>query len=306
MNYENFRESLLSAIGRQSGKEVTYQTRFTKKNNGIYREYLFLQREDSLVSPAIGLEDIYEKVAGCGIDFEDLAGQILNCCRVETMDVQADMDAFMEFETARRGLYVRLINREMNRELLRELPYEEILDLALICYYHMKNEVIGEGTVLVDLHQMAAWGVSKEQLFSIARANTIHTRPASLMNLNDMLRMLDRSAFSKIEEEYPDPWSPLYVLTNDIRTFGAFVLFYPNLLSHVADTFNCSYYVLPSSIHETILLPDSGSYSPKDLKEMVINVNETQMDPREILSSSVYYYDREKKKLFIPGEGTYA
>ena len=80
-------------------------------------------------------------------------------------------------------------------------------------------------------------------------------------------------------------------------------MFYPNVQQHVADVLNSSYFILPSSIHETILVPDSGLYTPRELQEMVKSVNHTQMDPRETLSDSVYYYDRKIKKLSIAAKG---
>ena len=111
------------------------------------------------------------------------------------------------------------------------------------------------------------------------------------------------------EEDFPfDPEIleedvPMFILTNTEKYFGAYSIFYPNVQQHVADVLNTSYFVLPSSIHEMILVPDSGLYTPRELQDMVKSVNQTQVDPRETLSDSVYYYDHKSKKLTVAASG---
>ena len=91
----------------------------------------------------------------------------------------------------------------------------------------------------------------------------------------------------------------MYVLSNQKRVFGAAGLLYDRVLSDAGVRLEDDFYVLPSSVHEVILVPDHVAGSEKELRIMVHEVNHTQVEPEEILSESVYHYDRKKHSLSI-------
>lgn len=93
----------------------------------------------------------------------------------------------------------------------------------------------------------------------------------------------------------------MYILTNQVRSFGAASILYPHMLDMVAELLHENYFVLPSSVHEVIIVPGSVSPTYSELHKMVREVNETQVDDEEILSDSVYYYHAESGTL-LPGE----
>ena len=198
----------------------------------------------------------------------------------------------MDFYRAREHIFAHVINAGWNKSRLELLPHEKVLDLAVVCSYRIDGGPTGSAMVLIDQSQTENWGITSSQLLAMAKANTARQYPVSLISINDMIRMVAD------EEDIP-----MFILTNTEKYLGAYSMFYPNVQQHVADVLNSSYFILPSSIHETILVPDSGLYTPRELQEMVKSVNHTQMDPRETLSDSVYYYDRKITKLSIAAKG---
>ena len=92
---------------------------------------------------------------------------------------------------------------------------------------------------------------------------------------------------------------PLRVLSNVKRVHGAICMLYPDVLENLAQEEQRSFYILPSSVHEVILLADTGSGLPGELKAMIAEVNSTQVAPEEVLSDSLYYYDFTDKKVKI-------
>ena len=70
-------------------------------------------------------------------------------------------------------------------------------------------------------------------------------------------------------------------------------MLYPELLQHLGETFGRDFYVIPSSIHEVILIPETEEFSIEYFSDMVKGINEKQMYPTEVLSDSIYYYDKE-------------
>lgn len=95
---------------------------------------------------------------------------------------------------------------------------------------------------------------------------------------------------------------PMYVLTNDRTLNGAAALFYPGVQEMVAEKMQGDYFVLPSSVHEVLIVPDDGNMDFKELREMVKEVNGTQVQPDEVLTGEVYSYDRQNKKLMVAEE----
>ena len=134
-------------------------------------------------------------------------------------------------------------------------------------------------------------------LYHIAWENTVNQLPSDLKSIEDTLRELmtpeELDEFS-IQSE-PNPNSvPMHIITNSRRCMGAICILYPESLKKASDRLNSNLYILPSSIHECILVPEHKTYSKDGLEEMVTDINATQVDPQEILSNNVYFYDRSK------------
>ena len=90
---------------------------------------------------------------------------------------------------------------------------------------------------------------------------------------------------------------PMYVLSNERKSYGAASMICPGVMEKVDQLFPEGFYILPSSIHETLIIPKDGAMTPKELGEMVREVNRTEVLREEVLSDRVYEYDREKGKI---------
>ena len=94
----------------------------------------------------------------------------------------------------------------------------------------------------------------------------------------------------------------MYVLTNQSKTNGAGVLVQDGVLEKVGGMIGSDFYVLPSSIHEVLIVPDNGNMRLAELEDMVREVNATQVAPEDLLSDKVQYYDLETKTLGLKQE----
>lgn len=303
MTYETFKKELLGALHRQMGEEVDIHVESIPKNNGIFREGLVIRTTGSRMAPALFLQDIYEKLEDDAVDYEKLASGLLRVGIREKGQLEEKIDSFQDFYRARDHIFVQVINAGWNRERLKKLPHERLLDLAVICSYRIDGGSLGNAMVVIDYSQTESWGITPRQLLALGKANTARKYPVSLISISDMLRMVAKEEELAGSPELSGEETPMFILTNTEKYFGAYSLFYPNVQQHVADVLNSSYYVLPSSIHETILVPDSGQFTPSELQKMVKSVNQTQVDPMETLSDSVYYYDQKKKTLSVAAGG---
>ena len=91
----------------------------------------------------------------------------------------------------------------------------------------------------------------------------------------------------------------MYILTNRCKRFGAAEMLDKNTLRMIAGQVGDGFIVLPSSVHETIVLPPKDGSEYKTLAEMVRDINDTEVDADERLSYHVYVYSRDEEMLKI-------
>ena len=92
---------------------------------------------------------------------------------------------------------------------------------------------------------------------------------------------------------------PMYVLKNRQGVGGASCILYPCLLKNISERFGSSFYIIPSSIHEQIIVLSNDTQDSRTIREMIKEINDTQVRDEEVLSYSLYYYDRESDEVSI-------
>ena len=143
-----------------------------------------------------------------------------------------------------------------------------------------ENSVI---SIIPTNNALKKWRISEQQLFHDAIEADTKNRPPLLKQIKSIIQ-------DSMETEVAD--SPLWVATVEGGAYGACVIVYPGFLEHAAETLHGSFFVLPSSIHEVILLPERDVRGKvEELEAMVRNINRSDVQPEERLSDSVYYYD---------------
>lgn len=264
-----------------------------EKNNGILLDAVVIMGKGEKVAPTIYLEEFYEAYKK-GADLEQIALSILKFEREHKRDTGFTMENFENYAKARTRIYYKLINYSMNKVLLQKIPHIRYLDLAIVFYYRLEEGRLWGATILIHNCNLEAWGIKKQQLMEDAVMNTSRKLPYTFQGMESLISDLagEESKVSSANEF-------MYVLTNEEKYYGAAVLLYPHVLSHIAKLLRKNFYVIPSSVHECILVPDQGHYSRLELKSMVKEVNETQVEEDEILSYEIYYYDRQKETLMM-------
>lgn len=295
MSYEDFTQALLKEIRRQAGEEYQVALQTIKKNNGVSRDAVSITRKDCKVAPLIYIGSFYERYQG-GSSVVRLAACLLeNYYEMDDSLLDINTDFFSDYENAKKHLYCKLVNIGMNREILREIPYRTYLDLAVVYYYMTASVGSGQATILINKNHLEMWGITGEELDRQAWENTVSDLKASLRPMGEILRECFLNAdvdVAKTEDEAEYRIFPMYVLTNQKKTFGAICIRYPGMLKELSEKFGGDFYILPSSVHECILVPADETVSRDMLKEMVTDINQTQVEPQEILANQAYLYSR--------------
>lgn len=190
-----------------------------------------------------------------------------------------------------RHIYCRLARPETFKDSLDSIPYEKMMDMILTYYVRIditRNEFI---SIVVNKKLMENWNITKEQLKEIAWSNTVRDNPAVFKPLKQVLAEFGIDP----EEENRQ----VYLISNEHKYLGAVCIAYPGFLEKIGRQLNGDFYILPSSIHECLVLPCSEGVKVSELRETVKNINRTELKNKDILSDSVYRYNRDGKSLVI-------
>ncbi len=274
MNYTEFMNAMLCEIRGQVDAQVRTELYTVTKNNGTRRTGILFKQEDSNLAPTIYLEEFYQKYLK-GQQVPDLADSICSIYQEIRVKKTCDCQNLFDFNHVKEHIVYKLIRRDANEELLKQIPYEPFLDLAVVYYIQIDNTRFGSATIQIRNEHLRYWRVEKEEIRRLAEKNTPRIYPAQIQKI---VRFM-------------------YVATNEQCSLGAAVMRYPDFLEKVRGMIRGDFYILPSSIHEVILVPESFGLEPERMAEMVKEINQTGVAPEEVLSDSVYYFDGEEIRI---------
>lgn len=142
-------------------------------------------------------------------------------------------------------------------------------------------------------------GQEEENLYQTAMRNMRADGEADFVTLESVVKHILRGINLPDEERKDLRSKNMYILTNHRRCFGAAEILDKKTLRTIADQIGDRFIVLPSSVHETIVLPPKEEAEYGRLADMVREVNDTQVDVEERLSDHVYVYSRDEEMLKI-------
>lgn len=318
MQFEVFQKKILEGVSEFLGDKAVVQIKEVIKNNGVRMHGLIVLEEGYHIAPTIYLESFYESYLQ-GKEIGNIVWEIVTFCEKKHPVKDLDMNFFTDYEMVKNRIMVKLVNREKNQELLGQIPFVPFLNLALVFYYSMVNEFFGNGSILIYQEHLERWNVDVDTLYQNAFENTKRKLGFRILNMRDVVTALwqeqieeNRKEKSQIffkdmeilveevEQALAESASDnMYVLTNKNKYYGAVCILYREFLHAFAQELGKNLYILPSSIHEVILVPDTGREDVVQLGAMVAEVNATQLEPEEVLSDNVYYYDRDAQKTIL-------
>lgn len=287
MNFEEFTNTIIEHVSNRLD-DVTVKCQPVRKNNGVeLHGLLFLDKGN--ISPTIYIDTFYSQYE-TGRPLADIMDDIIIMYQDNKSNEVVDISFFTDFEKVKTKIICSLVNYELNEELLKDIPHYRFLDLVIIFKVYIDSFVDGIATILIRNKHLDIWNVSKETLKNLAIPNTPRILPYELSNMGTILNELLESEgedFNELNLEIP-----MYVLSNKVHMYGAVSLLYEDILKELSNKLNSDLYILPSSIHELILIPVSSRMDEEEFSQMVKEVNATQLSKDEILSDHVYYYNR--------------
>lgn len=294
MEYREFMEQVKRDLPEQlfgTLERAAVTTTQVDKLQGRSYEGLSIVPEGSMIGLTMDLQS-YFQMLNDGMPYETILEQIASRA-AEAYEVHptVSVESIGNYDAVKDKLMIQLIGREGNEEMLRTIPHHPIEDTAIVYRLHVQDTEMGIASALVTNSMLEHYGITAEQLKQDAFTSAISHDPFEIKTMAEVLNELMGA------EIIPKDELPIYVASNKERIHGAGVIAYPEFMEEAAKRLGGDFYVLPSSIHEVILVPDTPEFSAVDLRRMVQDINMEQVEPEERLSDHVYHYD-SKEKLF--------
>ena len=305
MDYENFKEQFVEdARDRlyEQGAEVDLSVHTVNKLNESY-EAITVTPEGSNIGVNIGIDKFYDAIEN-GKSYDevvDKAVEVIN--NGINQRPEFDIASLADYSQMKEKLAMEVVSAEANKEMLETVPHQNIEDMAVVYRFVLSSDDDGRASILVTNQLLDSMGVTPEQLHADAMENAPQIKPVEIKGMSEV--MAEMMGVEQAELMGIFPVAPedeqMYVATVPDKVHGAGVLAYQDFMDKAAEKAGGDFFILPSSIHEILIVPDNGKMNLKDLEAMVKEVNATQVSPADKLTDSVYHYD-SKAKIFELGE----
>lgn len=290
MTFEYFVAEVTNRIKDFLPQKFEKATVETQKIHKIGESYLGMTVVDHSVDtavPTINLNMYYNSVFNGNMDavLKEMAGVIIS-----NDEKFADCLSWIkDYANVKDHLFIRVSNKFRNENILESAPHK-LLAGDLVITYHVQMDVTGEGvaSMLITNQALKMYGISEEELHHDALENSMAIFPAYISTMEEVMERLFHTPKANNGKG-----KEVLVLTNQQKVNGATTLFYPGVMKEISKEMKGSYYVVPSSVHELIIMPEK--IDVEKLVETVKAVNKTLI-PKDFLSNHIFHYDAEKQR----------
>ncbi|MGN1266349.1 MAG: DUF5688 family protein [Dorea sp.] len=291
MTYYQFIQAVEMKVKEGVEENVLIGVHTAEKNNGVLKRGIVLSRENVNISPTIYLEEYFQQYKR-GRELDNIVRDIIGLYYEVRCEESWNEEKIQTFDAIEKKVIYRLVNCKENENLLKEVPHLCFLDLAITFHVLLEISDAGIATMLIRDEHLNLWGVEGDVLYGLAQKNTERLLPYEFMTMNAAIEELTGAEIVAEEEM-------IYILSNSIRSFGAAAILYENRLKNIGDYIGENYFILPSSVHEVIIVPESFAPPKELLSQMVQEINETQVLAEEVLEDHAYYYDRKLNQILL-------
>ena len=297
MTLKHFINEVVQLLQEHLGDHYIVETATTLKNNSVELSGVQIRHEKDNIFPTIYLNDFYELYEKNSVTMEEIVDKVAEGFQESRKSIKklAPLDS-TTFENCKDKIVYRLVSQKQNQEMLENMPYIPFMDLAITFHVIVSMAPPSLHSIKITNELLETWDITTQALFQIASENTPRLMPPRIVNIQDMLT--ENLALKAPESDLTnDEKTDMIVITNTLGVNGAAVILYPDMLASLAKEYDTDFYVIPSSIHEVILVSAEDDSMLAEYRLMVQDVNKRFVDPEEILSDQVYYYEQKLQKM---------
>jgi hypothetical protein len=302
MNFNEFVNEVKDNIKLFLPKDYENAEVSTMECHKLNRAYtgLMVRKEGELLTPTINLNQLYEAYkTQPSVTMETVCRKIADI--VLEAPIQVDLKAILNYENVKDKLFIRVSSAETNKEVLEIVPHQLKEDLAITYHVAVGKDQDGLSSMLITNEMMKEYGVTQEQIHEDAMKSSPRVMVPEVSSIGVLIDEIyqknilmltpdEREMLLETLQESSE-MPTFFVVTNTDRIDGAGVIFYPEFMDNMGELLGNNFFILPSSIHQMLILPDDGQVDAEMLRDMVKEVNATQVAPAERLTNDVYHFD---------------
>lgn len=299
MNFNEFVEAVEAHFVETLGDDYTVCTDEVRKNNNVILTGITFKQEGRRINPNIYLNAFYEQYIQ-GQELKQIFQKIWTTYEEALSNFNADdFDFELEWDKMRESVVYRLVNYEKNKEKLFSVPHIRFLDLAITfhCVCHMVDDSVSMIPVTKEL--LLYWKTDTKALLQEAVVHTPVQFPITFAALEEVIEAIVGEELCKSAGQEDEHDIPMYVVSNEQGVNGAAVMLYEEEFQQIAKKLGGRLYILPSSIHELILIPYEEEVEETMLIELVNQVNKEHVPFEDILSNHIYIYNAKQRSFEI-------
>lgn len=294
MEIQTFGEKLRNLIKDKYNDEKEVLLKEIVKSNDICRYAIIIRDLDSVISPTIYLEYYFEKFNN-GTDIEEIAEDIIKSHNTNMPKGKFDLDCFCDYEKAKDNLFVKLINKSKNKKYLTGVINRDFLDLSMVVYYSLSNISDVRATVTIKHEQLKLWKVNENEVFDIAVKNTKEKLGFIIEDLAQYFPLaLEPYNIAECNVDMKEMSGRMYCMTNSAKYFGASCMIQEEKLHEFCEKIKSDLIIIPSSVHEILIVPDKNEFEREGINEIIKDVNIKTLNEGEVLSDHAYYFEKDK------------
>lgn len=288
INYTEFKETLLTMVKERLGESVEVCLESRRKTNSVEIDAITIREEDRRIMPSIHIRGFYERYQDTE-DMEEIVDAIEEIVAIrDILPEEVELD---NWEYMKEKVLMKAINYDWNQEYLQKVPHQKLLDLALVCYAKINTREEDRGEIVVTEELLKIWGTTEEELFTVA-INNLTREKFKVVNMKEVMNEI-----LGIENDEAEN-CPMFVLRNESGVFGAIGIIFKEKLEEFGKYVG-DFYILPSSVHELMLLPEFIVDDAEQMKSFVESTNQMYVCPMERLSNNVYRYNCESGEIEV-------
>ena len=304
MDFEEFREKLKEDLGERlfarTGDDFEITSSSVNKLQNAGYEGISVRKEGEAVGINLDVADFYKGLEDGRADYDSILDKGTEVAIRGFEEAPAfNVEDLSNYDVMKEHLSMQVVATERNAEMLESIPHKEIEDMSVVCRFIVSSDKEGIGSILVTNQLLQSMNVTEEQLFNDAMKYAPDLRPSEIRGMADILAEMMGVDVSELENQFGggmgQPEIPMYVATTQDKTNGAGIIAYPGFMEMASEKLGGDFFLLPSSVHEVILIPDKPDMKYSELENMVKEVNATQVDLKDQLSDHVYHYDAKEK-----------
>ena len=278
------------------GFEVTVDVKEVTKTNGVKKVGLTISQENDEISPVIYIDQSIKDIEENKVTVDNVVKSIVDMyeevAKTKDDNPYGIVGLIENKETILDNVLPFIMNRDKNNELFNQVPHRRYLDFIVV--YKIYSNVDGETATITITHDLAdQMEMSESELYDAAIRNQKKKKPV-IQSLGSLLGGM----LGDIDDD-TDPG--LVLLSNEDYMYGSSLILIPSIIEDIAKGIESDVYILPSSIHELLLLPAPLMDDESEILDIVRDINKNVVQPDIFLSDNIYKFSLETNDIELVG-----